>query len=826
MRLYTFALLLFVSFAALFHHSYFVSGNATANQTTIPAPVDVLGFTPGDDRKLASWDQVVEYFKRLDLASDRVLFEELGKSTMGKPFVMATISSPANLARLEEFKNIQEQLADPRKLGAPAVRDRKAAELIARGKTIVLITCGIHSTEVGSYLSSMLIAHRLASSNDIEVQNVLNNTIVLLVPSLNPDGVDIVKNWYDKTLGTPYEGTDPPELYHKYTGHDDNRDWYAFTQVETQITVDKIHNVWHPQIVHDIHQQGSFGSRLFLPPYMQPVEPNVPKQIVEGYTELGNYLARQMRSKGFKGVTTDSTYDAWSPSRAYSHYHAGVRILSETASARIASPMTVKFEDLTSREGYDPKKESANFGPLWQGGEWHLRDITNTMTTCASFLLKHAAENREAWLRRFYAIGKEAVRPRRKGELFGFVLPGGKFARQSTFGIPAAIKRSAERDQSRSNKGNDASSQHRERLIKILLRGGVAVDQVTGVHAAGITPADSVMLVRLDQPYGSFGKALLETQTYPNLRDATGHPQQPYDVTAHTLSLLMGVSVIPVFTPFKYQYEVQYMGFAVDGEQEYRARLAVYKSHVPANDEGWTRWVLKNIPLEVAPLKNYPDWVRSYQFDSIEDIAVHQGDLRNKYDQIVIPDQPARAILNGYSASAMPPELTGGLGHEGVKALRQFVEDGGTLVCLNRASNFAIEQFKLPLQNVVAGLPRTEFYVPGSILRLELDTAHPIANGMPKESIAWAEDSPVFEVMQNSNSSVPVANVHIIGWYPRDKDPLLSGWLLGADRIKGKAALVEVTMGKGRIILFGFRPQYRAQSLATYPLFFNALSAR
>src|ERR1041384_1641258 len=186
-----------------------------ANQHSIPSAADFLGFTPGDDRKLASWDQVIDYFKRLDQTSDRVVFEELGKSTMGKPFVMATISSPDNLSKLDEYKKIQEQLADPRKLGPPGLRDKKAADLIARGKTIVLITCGIHSTEVGSYLSSMLIAHRLASSNDPEIQNILDNTIILLVPSLNPDGVDIVKNWYDKTLGTPYEGTDPPTLYHK-----------------------------------------------------------------------------------------------------------------------------------------------------------------------------------------------------------------------------------------------------------------------------------------------------------------------------------------------------------------------------------------------------------------------------------------------------------------------------------------------------------------------------------------------------------------------------------------------------------------------------------
>src|SRR5918994_4891270 len=324
----------------------------------IPSPRDILGFTPGDDRKLASWNQVLTYFDKLDQVSNRVKFEALSKTTMDVPFVMATISSPENLARLDEYKRIQDLLADPRKLGPPAVRDRKARELVRRGKTIVLITCGIHSTEVGSYLSSMLIADRLASSNEPEIQEILQNTIILLVPSLNPDGVDIVKNWYDKTLGTPYEGTEPPELYHKYVGHDNNRDWYAFTQVETQLTVDKIHNVWHPQIVHDIHQQGAFGSRLFLPPYMPPVEPNVPKQVVAAYTELGTWIANEMRAKGFQGITTNTTYDAWTPARAYSHYHGGARILSETASARIATPTTIKPEQLRagSDDGYDPRK--------------------------------------------------------------------------------------------------------------------------------------------------------------------------------------------------------------------------------------------------------------------------------------------------------------------------------------------------------------------------------------------------------------------------------------------------------------------------------------
>ncbi len=245
-------------------------------------------------------------------------------------------------------------------------------------------------------------------------------------------------------------------------------------------------------------------------------------------------------------------------------------------------------------------------------------------------------------------------------------------------------------------------------------------------------------------------------------------------------------------------------------------RVAVYKSYVPAIDEGWTRYVLEHNGLPYhSPIEN-------------RDV---RGNLHSKFAVIIIPDQPRAATLNGYRAGTMPPEYTGGLGAEGVKALREFVEQGGTLVCLNRASDFAIEQFKLPLRDVTDGLPRTDFYVPGSILRIELDTSNPIAKGMPRESIAWAENSPVFEVIDAARGSSPTVRegsptVKVIAWYPKDKDPLLSGWLLGGDRIKGKAALVEVGMGKGRIILFGFRPQYRGQSLATYPLFFNAIANR
>ncbi|MCY7345061.1 MAG: M14 family metallopeptidase, partial [Pyrinomonadaceae bacterium] len=642
-----------------------------------------------------------------------------------------------------------------------------AADLIKQGKTIVLITCGIHSTEVGSTLSSMLIAHKLATSNEPEMNKILQNTIILLVPSLNPDGVDIVKNWYDKTLGTPYEGTTPPELYHKYVGHDNNRDWYAFTQIETQLTVDKIHNEWHPQIVNDIHQQGANGARLFVPPYMKPVEPNVPPQIVEGYTELGNYIRDEMTKQGFAGITNDSIYDAWTPARAYSHYHGGVRILTETASARLASPIKVEFEKLRvdASDNYDPQKASANFPKPWTGGDWTLRDITNYMTASSFTLLKHAADNREAWLKRFYAVGKEAVRPRKNGELWGF-----KFSFRD------------------------------DKLKNILITGGVELnstepfdDKVTDYY------------VKLAQPYGNFAKALLEKQIYPNLKDEKGNPIPPYDVTAHTLTLLLGAQVEPLYSP---QTVYPYKKITAVCMPKEKSGVGLYKSSIPVMDEGWTRWILEKSFFKCI----------NYKYSSLGDAEIKNENIRSQVKSIIFPDQSPNQILNGYAKGAMPDEYTGGIGADGVANLRKFVEAGGTLVFLNRASDFAIEQFNLPVVDVTKGANRKDFYIPGSILRTELDTAHPIAKGMPKDSIAWFEDSPAFEITDSTNAK-------IIAKYPTDsKNILLSGWALGAERLAGKAALVEFTLGKGKIVLFGFRPQYRGQSLATFPLLFNSIS--
>ncbi len=437
------------------------------------------------------------------------------------------------------------------------------------------------------------------------------------------------------------------------------------------------------------------------------------------------------------------------------------------------------------------------------------------MTTAAFFLLKHAAENREHWLGRFYEIEKDAVRPRKPGEVWGFRI-------------------------------NSASNWTSYYLEEILKRAGVEVIYtkrkpiIRNPRSLELWAAQEA-IVRMDQPYGAFAKTLLEVQRYPDLRNSAAQPIQPYDVTAHTLPLLMNVQVQPLL------HAIQHPTIALErtefmwGKRPDGPKVAIYKSHVASIDEGWTRWAMlhdANFLYDGALTLE-----ESGTLFRIEDKGIRDGNLHSRFDTIVIPDQPRATILNGHRAGTMPPEYTGGLGQEGVKALREFIEQGGTLVCLNRASDFAIEQFKLPVRDVVDGLPHTEFYAPGSILRIELDRTNPITNDMsqvsrvgydkeemeyrfeklPPESIAWVENSPVFEI---KSDPLALMRVKIIAWYPKDKDPLLSGWLLGGDRLKGKAALVEVGMGKGRIILFGFRPQYRGQSLATYPLFFNAITLK
>ncbi|HOL71711.1 MAG TPA: M14 family metallopeptidase, partial [Bryobacteraceae bacterium] len=371
----------------------------------LPSPESHFGHKIGADRTVLDWDRVVSYYQSLARSSDRILVRELGKSTEGRPFISAVIASPETLRRLDRYAWIQKKLADPR-----ITPEAEAEKLIAEGKAVVLITCSIHATEIASSHTAIEFVYRLLTEDTARNRAILDNTIFLLVPSLNPDGMDIVTRWYRKTLGTPYEGTSPPELYQKYTGHDNNRDWYFFTQAETRLTIEHLHNVWHPQIVYDIHQQGPYASRMFVPPWMDPIEPNIDPILVQQCNMIGAGIAADLTAAGKTGVVINALYDFWSPARHYQAYHGGMRILSESASVRIASPIVVKPDQIQHRAaGYDPRQSSWNHLEPWLGGEWRLRDIIDYQMIAMQSVLYQAACRREDLLRNFYRIGCRAV---------------------------------------------------------------------------------------------------------------------------------------------------------------------------------------------------------------------------------------------------------------------------------------------------------------------------------------------------------------------------------------------------------------------------------
>lgn len=760
-----------------------------------PRPESYFGHKPGADRTLIPWSKVVGWFNELDQASDRVVVREYGKSTEGRPMIAAFLSSPQNLGRLEALRQIQKRLADPR-----ATQAEDAEKLFAEGKAIVLITCSIHSTEVASTFSAIEFAYRLATADDPKTRQILDNVIVILAPSINPDGVDIVHDWYQSTLGTPFEGTTPPELYQKYVGHDNNRDWYIFSQAETRAVVSALHNQWHPQIVYDVHQMGSFAARMFVPPWLDPIEPNVDPVIAQQSNMIGMTAAADLTAAGRKGVVVQAVYDFWTPARAYQSFHGGMRILSESASPRLATPVTVRPDQISSlAQGYNPRERSWNHLEPWTGGEWRVADIMEDQLIAMESVCWQAAVRREFFLRSFYGILKRASE------------------RQSPFAfrIPA---RQADPDSAK-------------KLLETLAFGAVEIERTS----------EGDYLVRMQQPFSSFAKALLEKQVYPDLRlYPGGPPKRPYDVTAHTLPLLMGVDVQTVESPVEiassrttdFRFTGLAPGLPASDNASWRAinrawkdgvsvarnprdgsfqlktvppgwvkleqpRLGLYRSGPPQMDEGWTRWILEQY---------------GWDYTSVRAADVRAGSLKSKYDVLLFVDQSAASLHSGYRTGQMPDSQVGGLGPEGAASLKQFLAEGGRLIFLNESGEYAVEQLGIKAKNALKGVSNRDYYCPGSLLTVKKDANIP---GLPSEFTIWHEGSPVWEPEEGNGGRVLLRYAA--------QNVLASGWLLGEKFLAGKPALVELPAGKGKVTLFGMRPQYRAQSLLTLKLLFQAL---
>jgi hypothetical protein len=804
----------------------------------VPSPREDLGFTPGDDRTIADWTQITDYFKRLDRASDRVRVRELGESTLGRTLFAAFVSSAENIRELDRYRDIQRRLADPRLVRDSGERDR----LVREGKTVVVISCSIHSTEIVASQMSMQLAYQLASARDDETREILDSTILILIPSPNPDGVSIVADWYRRSLGRPWEGTEPTEIYHAYAGHDDNRDWFMLNLPETRAVTRLLWKEWFPEIVYDVHQQGQTSSRFFVPPFYDPPNPHIAPLLLREVGLIGHKIAADAEAAGFKGVITNALYDTWwhGGFRTAPYFHNSIGILTEAASARIMTPVLVTPEQLrkSSTRGMPsalPDAPTTNFPDPWPGGDWRPRDIMRLELSAARSVLSMAAKYRARYLKNFFDLGRraidwppveEAVKPNGEGAEFvrAYIIPAGQ--------------------------GRDENV---AKLISLLVEQGVEVHRMDAELHLTLAPARGSVyndardappewpsgsyLVFLNQPYRADVQALFERQIYPD-RMAGGAPERPYDVAGWTLPMQMGVEAYPVAEIRERESERRLtlvtdvgqvrrdLGLAsrrIDAKWEDRAhgvarmfdvspvqspvkagvRLALYRSWTGSIDEGWTRWLFDTF--------NVP-------YTGLRDADVRAGGLRAKFDVIVLPSMRMREIVEGRAKGTAPPELTGGVTEEGAENLRRFVEEGGTLVCWDDSTEFAIKRLKLPVRNVLEGLKTSDFYCPGSILRVEVDTSSPLARGFSRRADAYFINGAAFEVTDESRARV-------VARYSQSKEELLrSGWLLGAQYVAGRAALVEATLGRGRVILFGFRPQHRGQTWGTFPFVFNAVS--
>jgi hypothetical protein len=848
-------------------------------QAALQTPEQFLGFRVGSDNTLVRWDKIVDYMRVAAGASPRIRVRELGKTTNGNPFIAVEISAPETLQNLDRYKALERKLYFQG--GAPT--DSERDEIFRAGKAVVLVTCSIHATEIGASQMSVELVHRLATDQSAQVKKILDNVIFVLVPSLNPDGQIMVTDWFTKNLGTPYEASSIPYLYHPYIGHDNNRDMYMFTQKESQLTAKLLWHDWFPAVWLDEHQMGSNGARIFVMPATDPINPNVDPLIYRWNGIFGQSQAAALEAAGKEGIIYNSTYtNFWQGAMAWSGWwHNQVGLLTEVASARIAAPL----EQRKAQPGVAPPPEAAPAGrggggfqqqnpgePLppprdvmsrteyprpWLGGRWTLRDIVDYELIATMGLLDAAADRREALLRHIYEVNKRTVEAGQVGDVASILIP------------------------------IDAQHDPREaiHLVERLRMGGVEVSRAgADFEADGKTYPAGTFVVPMTQVFARYAKDLLEKQTYPEVRRTpTSPPEPPYDVTAWSLGMQLGVKTVFLKKPvadtaklaavtgevrlpagtiagtgprFVFDYrgadtaiainrllkdgaDVAFeasgdgttrvavsgvprprmesvatefslnvkAGAAVRGASGMRVRaprIGMYQPWGGGNmDEGWTRWVLEQ-----------------YEFTStvLHNADVKAGTLRDRFDAILLADQSPRAILNGASGAWVRPEYRGGIGDEGVEALKTFVAGGGTLVTLGAASGLAIERWPIAVRDLKAKYSRDEHFAPGSILRLQVDPAQPLGFGMPAETYGFYINSPFFELVEGFSSE----STTVVARYP-NADIVASGWLKGEELMAGRAAVVSIDVKPGRIVLFGLRPQHRAQTHATFPLLFNAL---
>jgi hypothetical protein len=836
----------------------------------VPKPEEILGFKVGADYHLATYDQAVDYLKKAAAVSDRIRLFDMGQTSMGLTMTYAVISSPSNIAELDRYKEISRRLSLGRGLS-----DEEALTLSREGRAVVYIDGGLHATECAPAQHNIQLAYNLMTAADKRTLTILDDVILILVFA-NPDGMNLLAEWYHPNVGTPYEVSPMPGLYHIYAGHDNNRDGYIGNLVETRNISRLVNLEWHPVILYNHHQTAPFPARIWTPPNSEPTNPNVHPLIVRWQNMIGSAMGAAFDAQGKEGAISRIVFDTWYPGYMTQVFdsHNIISILTEIALYRYATPGFYTVRDFPKE--YQDLTMSAFYPSPWKGGWWRLLDAVDYSLTASMAVLDTASRFRSDLLYNKYKMGRDVSERFRREPPYAWIIP----RNQSDPGTAALL------------------------LDRMILQGIDIYESEEDFVCDGIRHPKGTWIIPMDQPFALFIKNIFEEQRYPDLRKYPdlwqglvrsrkfeGAPFEAYDMMGWTLPHQFGTRVLAANSPVDVRMTRQKeilpsegrvqgrggAGWILDPAQNATA-VAVNRllkagagvqwaktaftregrTHVPGtvfvSSRGLSPSIMEQtardlriqptavssapfedaITLKTPRLAVYQSWIpvadegwtrlilkeHEFDFKVIHDADIRAGNLRDAFDVIIMPSHSsADRVVHGHAPGTMPPPYVGGLTENGLINLKTFMEEGGTMIFLNAACNLAIEKFGLPLRNILSNVKSEEFHCSGAILRLEFDTSHPLAYGMTREAPAVFAGSCAFDLHPSYQpGQAPRGAAKYSG-----QNLLMSGYVHGGSRLHQKTAAVEVPLGKGKAVLLGFPVQYRAQPRGTFKLLFNAV---
>jgi len=845
----------------------------------------------GADRKIARWDKMVEYFNLLAERSDRIKVVNWGPSTEGNPMLLVVVSSAENIKNIDYLKEVNGKLDDPRRLSNSQVE-----ALIKDGKATILQSGSMHAEEIGGTQMMPELIYDLLTRTDEEAERIRENVISLFIPCANPDGNIMVCDYYEKYLDTEYEGNRLPWLYHKYCGHDNNRDSYGLNMVETLYWSKAVYQEWYPHVWQDHHHTGFYSPRFLVSaPHGEPILPHCDPLNLREQPWYGTHMAYKLEEAGKTGVTTAPMHYQAVCISGHSTavlMHNVTPFLTESASAKLATPIYIHLDQIAGgkgviMDGFAKKGQAQNDYPHpWEGGWWHLRDVVEQIKIGSWAMLDMAARNKETVLKNRYLKAKRQTERGEKSKPYAYVITAVQHDPLTTI-----------------------------KLVERLLLLGIEVKRSQKEFTIeGLKYPEGSYVIFPAQPKMGAVKNLLGRTAYPDnewTRQPDGAPIAPFDVSTHTINEFMGVSVKPIDTRFEGDFEVikevskpvgkligeSKAGYIFDGRlndnfkvvnqllskgiivERLDEAVTVRGESLPAGaflvsadgevalkniaaDSGSKFYALdkklaakthKITQLHVGMYQRYwggnmaEGWTEfvleqfGFPYTLLKDNDIKKGNLSKNFNVVILPSDSTGFItgdekklekwfeergkaMGATSAAYYPPEYRSGLWEEGTEALKSFVEEGGTLLALNEACNYAIEYFDLPVKNVVEDISSKDYFCPGSTLNLTVNNCHPLGYGMPEDSqVLVTNNSPVFS-LEPSNFG---ERCEIVVRYPEEPDLerslLQSGWLIGEEKMYDKAAMLSVKLGKGKVVLIGFDFSFRGQTHGVFKLAFNCL---